>query len=77
MKIYNSDTVLMATSVKFDSGPLAYRKVLRNCGGYMPYVIHTEALKLVGDTLVHSSFYWGHYFTNLKVAQDNFKGEIF
>jgi hypothetical protein len=73
IKIYKSDKILRATPIQIEEGMKPYRRVLRNVGGYMPFVVHYEAMKLVGDTWESDSFYWGHYFTNIKAAQEAFE----
>jgi hypothetical protein len=50
-------------------------KVLRNVGGYHPYVVHTASYKDEGDE--RGWFYHGgHYAKTLDEAEKNFKNAI-
>jgi len=45
-----------------------YRVVLREIGGYHPYVTHLENLQDNGEQKEGREFYWGHYFEKYEKA---------
>jgi hypothetical protein len=72
MKIINHPSIIQASAVKIVDGCAPTRLVIRDEGGYHPYVVHKEDMKIVGETLIHQDFYDGHYYGCLEDAQYDF-----
>lgn len=67
MKIKNEESVMYGSAIKIADGTMPHRVVLRKVeDSYQPYVTHYENMRLEdgGNTWVHDSFYWGHYFSS-------------
>jgi len=72
MKIVNEASVLQGSAVKIVDGCVPVRLVIRKIEGYHPFSTHKEEMSVVGNDVVHSSFYDGRYFHSLEEALDDF-----
>ncbi len=73
-KIENHPSILQHSPIQIQEGLQPYRFVLRHLPGeFQPFVTHRENMKLEGGTWKHRDFYWGHYFSEQKEAEEDFQ----
>jgi hypothetical protein len=72
VKIINHPSIIQASAVKIVDGCAPTRLVIRDEGGYHPYVVHKESMTIEGNELVHQDFYDGHYYHSLEAAKRDF-----
>lgn len=77
MKIINDPSIIDCTNVTIRNGEHPNRVVLRKVDDSVsPYVVHHENMKVNGDNVEHLNFYWGHYFSDLDAATEEFNKYI-
>ena len=79
MKIKNDETIVYGSPIIIRDGALPVRVVIRKVDdSSKPFITHMENMRLEdnGNTWVHESFYYGHYFMHLKDAEKDFDERI-
>lgn len=75
MRIINHPSIIDFTPVTIRDGEHPNRVVLRKLNE-SEYVVHHENMYIHGDNVEHMSFYWGHYFSDLDSATEEFKRHL-